>query len=63
MRDGVAIEAKGVIPKFHNKELQRFVNMREKFASPVFVGRDILLQDILSIAKTTGEEGLVFRAA
>ncbi|MCY4287617.1 MAG: AAA family ATPase [Aestuariivita sp.] len=44
--------------EFQREGLQHFVNMREKSHPPVFVGRQILLRDILTIAETTGKEGV-----
>ncbi len=42
--------------KFKRAALQRFVNLREKSAPPVFVGRNSLVKEILTVARTTGEE-------
>ncbi len=44
--------------EFKRAELQRFVWMREKSYPPVFVGRQVLLDEILTIARMTGAEGV-----
>jgi len=44
--------------EFQREQLRHFVNMREKSHPPVFVGRRALLNDILTIAQTTGVEGV-----
>ncbi|MCY4305137.1 MAG: hypothetical protein OXC62_10245 [Aestuariivita sp.] len=41
---------------FHRDELQHFVNRCEKSPTPVFVGRQSVLTDVLTIATETRQE-------
>lgn len=44
--------------EFQHARLQHFVDMGSKSYPPVFVGRDALLNEILTMSRTTGLGGL-----